>query len=366
MTSHCEFTKSTQQCNSCGGIFDLATMASDLQRINEQMAEPDFWADQSSAQQIIARKQVLERELTRWTTLDNRDQDLQTLLELIASEGAEEELGELTHELECLENELTRVRTHMLLSEDKDINNAIVSFHPGAGGTESQDWAEMLMRMYVRWADRRGFRVNTIDLIHGEEAGIKSATISMTGDYVYGYLKGEAGVHRLVRISPYDSNKRRHTSFASVFVYPEIEEGVDVTIDDKDLRIDTFRASGAGGQHINKTSSAIRITHIPTGIVVQCQNERSQHKNKSAAMKVLHARLYALEQEKKDQAMQAFIGEKKDIAWGHQLRSYVYQPYQLVKDHRTNHEVGNIEAVLNGNLDPFIEAYLAQRAAHAP
>ncbi|HIO20823.1 MAG TPA: PCRF domain-containing protein, partial [Nitrospirales bacterium] len=181
--------------------------------------------------------------------------------------------------------------------------------------------------------------------------------------YAYGYLKGEAGVHRLVRISPYDSNKRRHTSFASVFVYPEIEEGVDVTIDDKDLRIDTFRASGAGGQHINKTSSAIRITHIPTNIVVQCQNERSQHKNKSAAMKVLHARLYAREQEKQDQEMQAFVGEKKDIAWGHQLRSYVYQPYQLVKDHRTNHEVGNIEAVLNGNLDPFIEAYLAKRAA---
>ncbi len=341
-------------------------MTSDLQRINEQMAEPDFWVDQSSAQQVIARKQVLERELTRWTTLDRRDQDLQTFLELIEAEGTEgndDELGEITQELVSLEDELTRVRTQMLLSGDKDINNAIVSFHPGAGGTESQDWAEMLMRMYLRWAERRGFRVNTVDLIQGDEAGIKSATVSITGDYAYGYLKGEAGVHRLVRISPYDSNKRRHTSFASVFVYPEIEEGVDVAIDDKDLRIDTYRASGAGGQHVNKTSSAIRITHIPTGTVVQCQNERSQHKNKSAAMKVLHARLYALEQEKKDQEMQAFVGEKKDIAWGHQLRSYVFQPYQLVKDHRTNYEVGNIETVLNGNLDPFIEAYLAKRAA---
>jgi peptide chain release factor 2 len=338
-------------------------MTSDLQRINDQMAEPDFWANQSSAQQVIARKQILERELTRWTTLDKRDQDLQTLLELVEAEEAEDELGEVTQELVSLEDELARIRTQMLLSEDKDINSAIVAFHPGAGGTESQDWAEMLMRMYVRWAERRGFRVNTVDLIQGDEAGIKSATLSISGDYAYGYLKGEAGVHRLVRISPYDSNKRRHTSFASVFVYPEIEEGVDVTIDDKDLRIDTFRASGAGGQHINKTSSAIRITHIPTNIVVQCQNERSQHKNKSAAMKVLHARLYAREQEKQDQEMQACGGEKKDIAWGHQLRSYVYQPYQLVKDHRTNHEVGNIEAVLNGNLDPFIEAYLAKRAA---
>ncbi len=366
MTSHGEFTKFTRPYNSYGGIFDLATMTSDLQRINDQMAEPSFWADQSSAQQVISRKQVLERELTRWTTLDRRDQDLHAFLELIETENAEDDLGEITQELVGLEEELTRIRTQMLLSEDKDINHAIVSFHPGAGGTESQDWAEMLMRMYSRWAERRGFRVNTVDLIQGDEAGIKSATMSINGDYAYGYLKGEAGVHRLVRISPYDSNKRRHTSFASVFVYPEIEEGVDVTIDEKDLRIDTFRASGAGGQHINKTSSAIRITHIPTHLVVQCQNERSQHKNKSAAMKVLHARLYAVEQEKKNQEMQAFVGEKKDIAWGHQLRSYVYQPYQLVKDHRTNHESGNIEAVLNGNLDPFIEAYLAKRAAQGP
>ena len=357
--------KFTWPSNNSRGIFDLATMTSDLQRINAQMAEPDFWTDQASAQQVIARKQGLERELTRWTTLNRRDQDLQTLLELVAAEGAEEELDDLTQELTSLEEEVARVRTQMLLSEEKDINHAIVSFHPGAGGTESQDWAEMLMRMYLRWADRRGFDVTIIDLIQGEEAGIKSATVSINGDYAYGYLKGEAGVHRLVRISPYDSNKRRHTSFSSVFVYPDIEEGVDITIDDNDLRIDTFRASGAGGQHINKTSSAIRITHLPTGIVVQCQNERSQHKNKSAAMKVLHAKLYALEQDKKDQEMQAFIGAKTDIAWGHQLRSYVYQPYQLVKDHRTNYEVGNIEAVLNGNLDPFIEAYLTQRAARA-
>lgn len=366
MISNYEFMKFMQRYGNYGGIFDLATMTTDLDRINEQMAEPNFWADQSSAQQIIGRKQTLERELTRWTTLTNRGQDLQTLLELVESEGAEDELVELTEELVSLEGELSRVRTQMLLSEPKDINSAIVSFHPGAGGTESQDWAEMLMRMYIRWAERRNFKVNTVDLIQGDEAGIKSATVSIVGDYVYGYLRGEAGVHRLVRISPYDSNKRRHTSFASVFVYPEIEEGVDITIDDKDLRIDTFRASGAGGQHINKTSSAIRITHIPTGTVVQCQNERSQHKNKSAAMKVLHARLYTREQERQDQEMQAFVGDKKDIAWGNQLRSYVYQPYQLVKDHRTNHEIGNIEAVLNGNLDPFIETYLTQRASRTP
>lgn len=256
---------------------------------------------------------------------------------------------------------IARIETELLLSEEKDINNAIVSIHPGAGGTESQDWAQMLLRMYVRWGEKRGYKVEEIDLQQGDEAGIKSATFSISGEYAYGYLKSEAGVHRLVRISPFDANKRRHTSFASVFVYPEIEEDLDVKIDEKDLRIDSYRASSAGGQHVNKTSSAIRITHIPSGIVAQCQNERSQYKNKSMAMKVLRSRLYEVEKAKKEEEMSSFLSEKKEIAWGSQIRSYIFQPYQMVKDHRTGIEAGNITAVMDGDIDQFIQGYLLKK-----
>jgi len=242
-----------------------------------------------------------------------------------------------------------------------DTSDAILSIHPGAGGTESQDWAQMLMRMYMRWAERHGFKVEVVDLLAGEEAGIKSATLTISGDYAYGYLKAEAGVHRLVRISPFDANRRRHTSFAAVLVYPELSEDIEVEIKDEDIKIETFRASGAGGQHVNKTSSAVRITHIPTGIVVSCQNERSQHKNRAMAMKILRARLFALRKKEQDKKMEELIGEKKDIAWGSQIRSYILHPYQMVKDHRTGIETGNVEAVLDGEIDQFIKGYLLRK-----
>jgi peptide chain release factor 2 len=242
-----------------------------------------------------------------------------------------------------------------------DKNNAIMTIHPGAGGTESQDWAQMLMRMYLRWAERHNFKAQIVDLILGEEAGIKSATITFTGKYSYGYLKSEAGVHRLIRISPFDFNKRRHTSFAAILIYPEVEEDIDIDIKEEDLKIDTFRASGAGGQHVNKTSSAVRITHIPSGIVVSCQNERSQHKNKALALKILKSRLYDLKVREREKEIENFIGNKKEIAWGNQIRSYILHPYRVVKDHRTGIEIFDVESVLDGDIDVFIKEYLKKK-----
>lgn len=263
--------------------------------------------------------------------------------------------------VERLVSAISEIELKNTLSSEEDKNNAIMTIHPGAGGTESQDWAQILMRMYMRWAERNGYRVEIVDLLPGEEAGIKSATLTIKGEYAYGYLKGEAGVHRLVRISPFDANKRRHTSFAAILIYPEISEDIHVELNEDDLRIDTFRASGAGGQHVNKTSSAVRITHLPTGIVVTCQNERSQHKNKAMAMKILRARLYALKKKEQDERLEEFIGEKKDIAWGNQIRSYILQPYQLVKDHRTGIETANVDAVLDGDIGDFIKGYLLSK-----
>ncbi|KAF4516255.1 hypothetical protein B566_EDAN000495 [Ephemera danica] len=329
------------------------------------MGVPTFWNDTKSAASTSRKKVTLERELLQWREIEAKLGDLQAMLEL-AEEGHDASLEqELTTELHRLETTLATLRVEMLLSGELDSNNAIMAIHPGAGGTESQDWAQMLLRMYVRWAETKKFKVETLDLLHGDEAGIKSVTISVTGPYAYGYLKAEAGVHRLVRISPFDANKRRHTSFASVFVYPELNEDIDVVIDDKELRIDTFRAGGAGGQNVNKVETAIRITHIPTNIVVQCQNERSQLQNRNGAMKILKARLFEVEQKKKEAEFNAIVGEKKEIGWGSQIRSYVFQPYQMVKDHRTAYETGNVAAVMDGDLDRFIEAYLKKKMAGA-
>ena len=280
------------------------------------------------------------------------------LLEL-AREGEEEAVEQdLEQSAGRIAKEVEELEFKRMLSGENDFNNAIVSIHAGAGGTEAQDWAEMLLRMYLRWTEKRGFKAAIVDILQGEEAGIKSTTFTVTGDYAFGYLNAEVGIHRLVRISPFDAGARRHTSFASVFVYPDIEDDVVIEIDEKDLRVDTFRASGAGGQHVNKTDSAVRITHIPTGIVVQCQNERSQHMNRAMAMKLLKARLYEKEMDEREKEMDKIHATKKQIAWGSQIRSYILQPYQMVKDHRTGKEVGNVDAVLDGDIDGFIEAYL--------
>jgi peptide chain release factor 2 len=303
---------------------------------------------------------LLKDWVQSWDKLDSQKQDIGLLLQMAEEEKDDHAATEVALSLNGLGQGIEQLELRRMLGGVDDNKNAILTIHPGAGGTESQDWAEMLFRMYLRYAQRKGFSTSIMDLQAGDDAGIKSASIEMKGAYAYGYLKADAGVHRLVRISPFDSNKRRHTSFASVFVFPEVEEDIEVAINPNDLRIDTFRASGAGGQHVNKTSSAVRITHIPTNIVVQCQNERSQHQNKANAMKILAARLYQLKREEEAKKYEAIEKQKKEIAWGSQIRSYVFHPYSMVKDHRTDAEVGNVQAVMDGEIDDFIQAYLLE------
>jgi len=309
----------------------------------------------------MQRRRRVEDDLTLLRSLQRRSDDLAVLLEW--AEGGEDVTADVTRGLEELHQEVEAAETKKMLGGVHDRANAIVTIHPGAGGTESQDWAEMLLRMYLKWSERRGFKRDVMDYQPGEEAGIKSATVLLAGDYAYGLMSAEAGVHRLVRISPFDQAARRHTSFASVFVWPELPEDVDVEIDEKDLRVDTYRSSGAGGQHVNVTDSAVRITHLPSGIVVSCQNERSQHKNRAQAMKVLKSRLFDLKQKEQQAKLDQLGGEKRDIAFGSQIRSYVLQPYQMIKDHRTKVEAGDIHRVLDGDLESFIKTYLMQKAS---
>ena len=344
-----------------GGIFEGARLDEQLANIERRAGEPDFWSHQADAQKVMQTRRRLEEDQALLQSLHRRADDLSVLIEW--ANAGEDVSADLARGLDELRDEVEAAETKKMLSGDHDRATAIVTIHPGAGGTESQDWAEMLLRMYLKWAERRGFKREVIDYQPGDEAGIKSATIMLVGDYSYGLMTAEAGVHRLVRISPFDQAARRHTSFASVFVWPELPEDVKVEIDEKDLRIDTYRSSGAGGQHVNVTDSAVRITHIPSGIVVSCQNERSQHKNRSSAMKVLRSRLFDMKLREQEARLAQIAGAKMDIGFGSQIRSYVLQPYQMIKDHRTKMEVGDVNRILDGELDPFIKTYLLKKAS---
>jgi peptide chain release factor 2 len=347
--------------SSSGGFFDVAAGREELKRIENKASSPDFWVDQEAAQKLLQERSTLEKKIQRQELFEKTIEDAGVLIEF--AEQDDDSLVELRSLIDRLEHDLSQAETEMLLAGEDDQLNAICTIHPGAGGTESQDWAEMLLRMYLKWAEQRGFKTEILDYQPGEEAGLKNVTFRVEGEYAYGLLSAEAGVHRLVRISPFDQAARRHTSFASLFVYPEIDENIEVEIQEKDLRVDTYRATGAGGQHINTTDSAVRITHIPTGIVVQCQNQRSQHQNRAVAMQVLRSRLYELELEKRRADTAELEANKADISFGSQIRSYVLAPYRLVKDTRTKVERGNVDAVLAGDIDDFIKAYLLLKKA---
>lgn len=325
------------------------------------MASPTFWDNQDEAQKVIDEMKHLKELIEQTNQLDEQLEDCQVMWELIQEDDDPSMLEELIQNLKTLKKEIDAFELNLLLSEPYDKNSAILELHPGAGGTESQDWAEMLLRMYTRWAESSGYKVEVLDYLPGEEAGVKSVTLMIKGLNAYGYLKAEKGIHRLVRISPFDSSGRRHTSFVSVNVMPEVDNDVEVEIRQEDLKIDTYRSSGAGGQHVNTTDSAVRITHIPTGIVVTCQSERSQIKNREKAMKILRARLYERKLQEQQKELQEIKGEQTEIGWGNQIRSYVFHPYSMVKDHRTQLETGNVQAVMDGEIDPFIEAYLRMK-----
>ncbi|MCI6171587.1 MAG: peptide chain release factor 2 [Selenomonas bovis] len=335
-----------------------------IAELEYKMGEPTFWDDAEEAQKINQELNDVKISVDKFKSLKAKFEDAQTLWEMAMEDGDESLEEEIKDALDKVADGLENLQLEVLLSGPYDANNAILTLHAGAGGTEAQDWTQMLLRMYGRWAERHGFTVETADLLPGDEAGVKSATLFIKGHNAYGFLKSEKGIHRLVRISPFDANARRHTSFAACDIMPEIDDAVEVDINMADVRVDTYRASGAGGQHINKTSSAVRMTHEPTGIVVQCQNERSQLQNREQCLKMLRAKLFELEQEKKEKELAKLEGDQQKIEWGSQIRSYVFQPYTMVKDHRTNEETGNVQAVMDGDLDPFIRAYLAAKANH--
>ena len=341
-----------------GSVFDIPEKELRIRELDKESQREGFWDDQERASGILREKSRLTDAVEKWKRQKNNLDDLRILSEIASEEQDDQIQEEVRSELERLNAALRTDELKMMLGSEQDPMNAIMSIHAGAGGTEAQDWAEMLLRMYLRWAERKGLVANIIDYLPGDEAGIKSVSLTLRGEYAYGYAKAEIGIHRLVRISPFDAGARRHTSFASVFVYPEVDDRIVIEIDEKDLRVDTYRSTGAGGQHVNKTDSAVRLTHLPTGIVVQCQNERSQHKNKAMAMKYLRSRLYEMKLREQNEKLDEINKTKKEIAWGSQIRSYVLHPYKMVKDHRTNLETGNVNRVLDGDIDDFIEAYL--------
>ncbi|MBV8709520.1 MAG: peptide chain release factor 2 [Acidobacteriaceae bacterium] len=351
-----EYVALRQQGDAVRGYLDAPAKRQELQKLEKEINDPDFWNQPEKSQRVMQQRKRLEEAIGSFQAVVSATSDIDTLFEL-AREG-EQVNGDLEREIRAFGDKLDQLETGMLLSGENDARNAIVTIHPGAGGTESQDWAEMLLRMYLRWAERHKFEAVVTDRLEGEGAGIKSATVEINGENIYGQLQSEVGVHRLVRISPFDANARRHTSFASVFVYPQIDEDINIEIKPEDLKVDVFRASGAGGQHVNRTESAVRFTHLPTGLVVQCQNERSQHKNRASAMKQLKAKLYEHELEKKRAADQKLEDTKLGINFGSQIRSYVLAPYRMIKDHRTKLAIGDVDRVLDGDIDPLIHAYL--------
>lgn len=342
-----------------GILFDIENSKNKLTELEAETLKQGFWESKNSSS-VLQEIKLLKNKITKYNKIENSLNNLMDMNNLLEAEPDDELIKELLKDTKILEQNIKDLEIETLLSGKYDANNAIISMHPGAGGTESQDWVEMLYRMYTRWAEKHNFQVKELDYLEGDEAGIKSVTFLVSGDYAYGYLKGEMGVHRLVRISPFDSGGRRHTSFASIEVLPEIDDNIEIDINPDDLRIDTYRASGAGGQHINKTSSAVRITHIPTNTVVACQSERSQIQNRETAMKMLKSKLFDMKEKERKEKISDLKGEQKEIAWGSQIRSYVFCPYTLVKDHRTNYEVGNVNAVMDGDLDDFMEEYLKQ------
>ncbi|WP_409306091.1 peptide chain release factor 2 [Peribacillus sp. SCS-155] len=356
-----ELEKTAKRLADFRGSLDLEEKEARIAELENEMSDPDFWNDQQKAQTVINEANALKDQVNQLTELNETFENLDLTYELVKEESDAELQAELEEEITELAKKMNDFELQLLLSEEYDKNNAILELHPGAGGTESQDWGSMLLRMYTRWGEKQGFKVETLDYLPGDEAGIKSVTLLFKGHNAYGYLKAEKGVHRLVRISPFDSSGRRHTSFVSCEVMPEFNDEIEIDIRTEDLKIDTYRASGAGGQHINTTDSAVRITHIPTGVVVTCQSERSQIKNRAHAMNMLKAKLYQREIEQQQAELDEIRGEQKEIGWGSQIRSYVFHPYSMVKDHRTGTETGNVQAVMDGDISQFIDSYLRSR-----